>query len=230
MVNWRSVLDFFVVCSKVLPFVTRMVIDDQKKHFLTNYHQVGKTGKAVDSDHFTEYMDLNIEVEVEKPSRVEIFNFKEEEAQVKFKRLTSETTDFTRCFEDGTPLLKQIDHWQQVLKTYCSKSFKKIRIRKRSIKPLKQPLASLIDERNALVKLAEIPENKVKLEKISKRIFEIEAEENRNKIVNNFKQYSDIPESINLHQMWRILKRIWPKVGSQRKDCDRPQRFKKSFS
>ena len=75
-------------------------------------------------------------------------------------------------------------------------------------------MASLIDERNALVKHAEKPENKVKLEKISKRIFEIEAEENRNKIVNNFKQYSDNPESINLKQMWRILKRIWPKVGS----------------
>ena len=65
------------------------------------------------------------------------------------------------------------------------------RIRKRSIKPLSQPLASLIDERNALVPLSGIPENKVKPDKISKRIFEIEAEVNRGKIVNNSKQYSD---------------------------------------
>ena len=52
----ESVLYFFVVCSKVLPFVKRMVIDESKDYILTNYRRVGKTGKAVDSDHFTEYM------------------------------------------------------------------------------------------------------------------------------------------------------------------------------
>ena len=106
-----------------------MVIDCQKKFILTNYRQVDKTGKAIDSDHFTEFMDLDIEVEAERPERLEIFNFKEEEAQVKFKSLTSETKDFTNCFEDGIPLLKQINKWRQVLKTYCSKAYKKIRIR-----------------------------------------------------------------------------------------------------
>ena len=30
----RSVLDFFVVCSRVLPFVTKMVIDEDKKYIL----------------------------------------------------------------------------------------------------------------------------------------------------------------------------------------------------
>ena len=33
----ESVLDFFVVCDLVLPHVTKMVIDDKKKHVLTNY-------------------------------------------------------------------------------------------------------------------------------------------------------------------------------------------------
>ena len=66
-------------------------------------------------------MDLDIEIEAERPERFEIFNFKEEEAQAKFKSLTSDTKDFTNCFEDETPLLEQIDKWRQVLKTYCSK-------------------------------------------------------------------------------------------------------------
>ena len=67
-------------------------------------------------------------------------------------------------------------------------------------------VANLIDQRNALLKHSEISENKIKLDEISKRIFEIEAEENRNKIVKNFKQYSDNPENINMQQMWRTLK------------------------
>ena len=33
----ESVLDFFVVCSKILPFVSKMVIDERKEHILTNY-------------------------------------------------------------------------------------------------------------------------------------------------------------------------------------------------
>ena len=36
-VEERSVLDFFLVCSRVLPFVTKMVIDEDRKHILTNY-------------------------------------------------------------------------------------------------------------------------------------------------------------------------------------------------
>ena len=71
-------LDFFIVCSKVLPFVERMVIDESKDYIITNYRQVGKTGNAKDSEHFTEFMDLDIKIKAEKPDRVEIFNFKEE--------------------------------------------------------------------------------------------------------------------------------------------------------
>ena len=36
----ESVLDFFVICNKVLPFFSKMVIDQRKKHILTNYQRV----------------------------------------------------------------------------------------------------------------------------------------------------------------------------------------------
>ena len=58
-VKEESILDFFVVCSIVLPFVSKMVIDHTKSHVLTNYKQMKKTGKAIDSDHYTEFLDLN---------------------------------------------------------------------------------------------------------------------------------------------------------------------------
>ena len=77
----ESILDFFVVCSLVLPFVTQMVIDSDRQHILTNYKKGNDPGKAVDSDHFSEYMDLNLEVVKEKPERLELFNFKEKENQ-----------------------------------------------------------------------------------------------------------------------------------------------------
>ena len=73
----ESVLDFFVVCSSVLSYVTQMVIDDKKQHILTNFQSVKNGGKATDSDHFTQFMDLNLELLREKPVRNEMFNFKD---------------------------------------------------------------------------------------------------------------------------------------------------------
>jgi hypothetical protein len=171
-----------------------------------------------------------------KPERVEIFNFREEESKTKFHIMTSETDEFTHCFENENPLLNQIERWEQVLKMYCCQSFKKIRIRKKNSKPLKQPLKMLIDKRNKLLKEINNVDSNTELEEITKRISEIEAEDNRDKIMKNFKEYSDNPEYINVQKMWKMLKRMWPKGGASlpvakellRKDCYWTQRYKKS--
>ena len=59
-VKEESVLDFFVVCETILPFVKEMVIDESKNYILSNFKNAKQTGKAVDSDHYTQYMDLNL--------------------------------------------------------------------------------------------------------------------------------------------------------------------------
>ena len=43
----ESVLDFFVVCQMVLPYVTRMVIDESKEYVPTNYYPAKISGKAI---------------------------------------------------------------------------------------------------------------------------------------------------------------------------------------
>ena len=105
----ESVLDFFIVCNRVLPFVKKMVIDEEKKYILTNYKQAKKGGKAVDSDHFTEYMDIDLNFVSEKPERIEIFNFKDEKSQFNFRKSTTETEDFTIA-------LKMMPHFYLKLK------------------------------------------------------------------------------------------------------------------
>ena len=209
----ESVLDFFVICSRMLPYLTKMVVDVSNNYILTNYQQVKRSGKAVDSDHATEYMDMDIEIESEKPERIEMYNFKNTEAQMKFLELTSETNEFTKCFENKMPVLKQVDKWLEMLNSYCAKSFKKIRIRSKNVKPLKAPLVKLINQRNVLINRNEGIVNTIELEGVTKRIAELEAEENRNKIFQHFKFYSDNPEQINMQQMWKLMKQMWPKVG-----------------
>ena len=67
----KSVLDFFVVCDRVLPFVVKMNIDESKQFILTNYASAKNGGQAKDTDHFTQYLDLNLKVDRQKPERVE---------------------------------------------------------------------------------------------------------------------------------------------------------------
>ena len=52
------------------------------------------------------------------------------------------------------------------------------------------------------------------LEEINKKIAEIEAEQFRKEIVKKFKLFSQNPENINLPNMWKLLKKISPKIKS----------------
>ena len=208
----ESVIDFFVVCHRVLPFVKKMVIDESKKFILTNYHGAKSKGKAIDSDHFTEYVELDLKFSSEKPERIEYFNFKDADSQEVFRKSTSETEDFTKVFLDGAPLKHQIENWRKVLNLHCKKSFKKIRIRKKKIKPINSSIAYLINKRNILSKdkFNIVTEEKIKC--LDEEIANKEAEENRNLIIKNFKKFSDNPENINLNEMWKLSKSLWPKT------------------
>ena len=42
----------------------------------------------------------------------------------------------------------------------------------------------------------------------------MEAEINRNKIMKNFKSFSDDPFNVNILQVWKTMDRLWPKVGA----------------
>ena len=58
---------------------------------------------------------------------------------------------------------QQVRNLRAKLEKVCNKSFKKIRIRKESIKPLEESMSKLIDERNRLLKNEDEPENKKKI-------------------------------------------------------------------
>ena len=162
----ESILDFFVVCDRVLPYVTKMVIDDKKTHILTNYQAVKAGGKAINSDHFTQYMDLQVEYKSEKPARLEIFDYKNKEDQSKFKILTTNTEEFTRCFESGKPLEKQFDVWMHTLKQFCKKSFRKIRIKKEKKQLLNEVIVKLLMKEILLVKNREMKLQFIELKKL----------------------------------------------------------------
>ena len=133
-----------------------------------------------------------------------------------FKIVTSETKDLTNCFQNNNlSALKHVENWRRVLKTYCSKAFRKVRIQKKTnIKPLNPELSKLINERNKMMTNDVNPEVKEEIRKVNENICEIESRENREKIMKHFNSFNDDPEKINLQQMWKLNKKLWPKCGT----------------
>ena len=204
----ESILDFFVVCDIVMPHIMKMVIDEEGKHVLTNYEQVLHGGKASNSDHATQYVDLDLKIINNKTKRREVWNLKNKEAQKSFKNSTSNAVDFIRCFSNKLPILKQIENWRNVLKSHIKRSFRKIRINVKKAKPLSPKILELIDKRNKLFKNGA---EKKELEEIDQAISKREAEINYILIKDNFGKFKDDPEKINIQEVWKTINRCWPK-------------------
>ena len=49
--------------------------------------------------------------------------------------------------------MEKIERWRKVLSNYCSKAFKKIRIKDKKLKPINVNLSRLIDKRNNLARI-----------------------------------------------------------------------------
>ena len=123
------------------------------------------------------------------------------------------------------------------MKSYCSRAFEKIRVTgRKTTKPLNKEMTELINQRNKLLKMKKVNckkcekeakkkmlkiqcnenheayENRIEL--IEKCISNIEAKENRELVFKHFKKFNENPEAINMGQVWKLMKQIWPKHGN----------------
>ena len=87
-----SVIDFVIVCDKVLPFVDRFMIDENKVYALSNY---SRKNRVQHSDHNSLITNLNMRYDLKKPERRIIYNFRDLTSMMKFKKKTSNKGLFT---------------------------------------------------------------------------------------------------------------------------------------
>ena len=189
-----------------------MEIDEDKNHIPTNYTQVRKGGKATDSDHVPLELFLNVKILPTKPTRKVMYNFKNELGRQLFKNLTSETNQFTKCFDSVQPLQKQCDQWKITLDSYCKQAFPVIRLRQK--KPTFSAADKLIKIRNVLKKKHEDgitnKEDEVTLLDLEINIADIIAKEEISKAY-SFKKFCAENGSVSVKEMWNLRKKIWPK-------------------
>ena len=59
-----------------------------------------KAGRVIESDHCPISIDINLKFSDRNPERIEIFDFKNKESQLEFKKLTTNTIVFSDCFKN----------------------------------------------------------------------------------------------------------------------------------
>ena len=125
----RAVLDFFLCCDKLQPYLLKMRIDEDSHIALTNFKPVAEGKRATTSDHAVMELELKLKFSKEKPTRKEIFNFKNKDCQKKFHEKTTETNDLSSIFVEEGEVDKQFKKWWSKLNSFFQQTFKKVRIK-----------------------------------------------------------------------------------------------------
>ena len=170
--NERAVLDFFIVCHRVLSYVENLLIDEDGKYELTNYSSKKTTGVVKPSDHVTMIMDLKLFYSEPVQSRVEMYNLKNDEGQAQFHELTSYGDSLSKCFENNLPLKSQVTRWEKKFKSCIAQAFSKIRITNKKKETESQ---KLIKERNTLRNKLKTVQDNYELEKVHEDIDKVES-------------------------------------------------------
>ena len=200
----RSVIDFVVVCSRVLPYLTEMIIDEANKFITTNYTQAKNRVKAINSDHNTEFVKMNIYIVPNKVVKREIYNLKNVNSQIKFKQSTDDVQDFSLCLNGNANVSVKCDRWKQTLDSHIKKAFRKIKVKKNRLKPSAADV--LIDKRNYM-KEDKDSQAKVALDaKIAMILLKEEIDKAK-----HFVKYCNTTGTFPLRKMWKLKRELWPK-------------------
>ena len=80
-----SILDVFVTCNKILPFIQRMKIDEKRENTLTNFGAKKVVGRVIETDRNPFCLEIKLQYSTVKPERLEMFQFKNLQSQMMFK-------------------------------------------------------------------------------------------------------------------------------------------------
>ena len=87
----KSVIDFVIVSSDLLKHVESIHIDDARVNVLTKNHKTPKAMEISKSDHNIIETKFNLKWSINEAKVMEVFKFKDVDAQKKFKAQTTNT-------------------------------------------------------------------------------------------------------------------------------------------
>lgn len=213
-----SVIDFILVCERMLPLVKKMVVDEARENVLTKFTtRKGVKISKVESDHNSLFCEFNIPVGSKKPinERKEVFNFRNKECQVKFKKETDHGTQLSDCFKGEDDILSKSEKFLKGLNKKFQNSFKKYRVtKKKKVTETEKKINQKRECMQALKSENDISTKKIlnkKMEQLDEELANMCAKENSEKIKEQVKKYSNFDGTFCSQGMWEVRKAVLPR-------------------
>ena len=144
----KSAIDLFLVNKIILPVVTKMHVDENGEHQLSNFNGIKHNKKVTESDHAKVELRLNIQFPRTLPVRTEEYNFRSNDCQKYFQEITTNTRKLSMCFQNKRSFSDQVNQWQRNLKGCIIQAFPKIRSKKRKF--VDSEVGKLLEERKRI--------------------------------------------------------------------------------
>jgi hypothetical protein len=201
----KSVLDFFVVCSRVLEYVDRMSIDEDRNYSLVNYNMKKGQVRPTETDHNPMILDLNISFEKSIKQRVEVYNLKNQECQQIFREITSNSSNLSKCFMDGNSLSNQVKSWERNFTSAIKESFNRIRI---TDKKQDSESQQLMGKRRVLRSKLKTATDENMIEDIQKDIQSVESQISSLLVDDNLTNLSNTDGSTAVSGVWKLTNNL----------------------
>ena len=201
----KAILDFFIVCERIFPFVTQMLIDEKGGNDIFRY----RGDNVVKADHHMLKLKLDITIHAQnKHERIEMFNVRNKLCQREFKDFTTNTNRFTKCFLTEEAFEIQFKRWQRQLQKALHASFRKIRYKENDQKKMNHIDVLMNAKKDILKKKNPNLKDKNDIELLDKDIT-VECEEKEWKKLTEILGNLDSKET-NMN-IWKQMRKAYPK-------------------
>ena len=220
----KAILDFFIINDRMMPFIDKMIIDEERNYPLSNFVHLKKNGKVVETDHNALILEMNMNVCKQKPERVEILNMKNKECQAIFKEETDNNLELLANFSNDLPPEVQCHKWYKTFNHILHKCFRKVRVVGKKSND-DGGVDNLIRKRIMLkneAKSNKIDEDvkkelKLKITEIEGEIGDKVAEEFKKNLADTMAEVGAEKDDLNgagRNKIWKLLKKKYPKQSN----------------
>ena len=220
----QAVLDYVLVCEKLLPYFQKMNIDEKRAYTLTKY--ASKKGKRVmkESDHNVITVEFSLRVHKAPPCpRREFFDFRNNDSLNTFKLLSEDCLELRECWDEALEPEVKSKKFLKCLNNLFHRSFKKIRIcpgKGPNFKNNKEVAKWLSLKTRLLTAKAttSCPQYYNALQRqiifVEKEISDLISSHNSDAIYSQLATIDSLDGGFNQQGMWLVKKKIFPKPKS----------------
>ena len=203
----KSAIDLVLISNTLAEHLESIHTDEERNHVLTKNIKVGKVIKHIESDHNIINTKLNISWCRSENPVVEVFKYKDVEAQKYFKEETTKTTELTRIAKMNKPIEVVTNKFIKRIKGFVHKCFKKVKIKETNDKKLEE-----MYNKRRLLRNKTDEDSVAKLEELNDKLAHEYSEKMTKTILNEIKDMTKSDEGgLNTGKMWKLKKKLMPR-------------------